>query len=221
MNARLRSQFRRRGFTLIEVMISVALIGLLLVGLNFFVFSMGDLWGRSGDRRLVDQHVEAVTRYLKHEFKTAGLPPAVTIGTTAFYPADIRTPDSGTQTLLTFVLPAGSRLFAWPARPLPEVVCSLEVVQGKGLYFLWHSRLEQKFGEDPPRAALVSPFVSAMTYDYFDPDLSRWTTEQSFKKDPNGAYLTPQRIRLTFTYGKYSTVRVITLPQAVEGVPNY
>ena len=66
----------RGGFTLIEVMVSVALIGILLVGLDFFVFSMGELWGKSGDRRLLDQHVEAVTRYLKREFRIAGLPPA-------------------------------------------------------------------------------------------------------------------------------------------------
>ena len=42
-------------FTLLEVLLSLALVGLLLIALNTFVFSMGELWGRNSDRRLFDQ----------------------------------------------------------------------------------------------------------------------------------------------------------------------
>ena len=58
---------RRRGFTLIEVVLAMALVALILVGLNLFVFSMGELWGKNTDVRLFDQHVRAVTRFLQRE----------------------------------------------------------------------------------------------------------------------------------------------------------
>lgn len=35
----------RRGFTLLEALISLALLSVLMVTLNSFLFSMGELWG--------------------------------------------------------------------------------------------------------------------------------------------------------------------------------
>jgi hypothetical protein len=125
--------------------------------------------------------------------------------------------------LLTFELPAGSRLFVWPdpKRPLPEVVCSLQARQNEGLILLWHSRLEKNFDTDPPRETVVTPLVTALAYDYYDPDSQRWTTETTLKPDPNGGTtpLTPQRLRLKFAYGKLTSESVITLPAAAEGLP--
>ena len=55
---------RRAGFTLLEILLSLALVALMLVALNTFVFSMGELWGKNTDIRLFEQHVRAVTRAL-------------------------------------------------------------------------------------------------------------------------------------------------------------
>ena len=49
----------RRGFTLLELLLAMALAATVLIGLNTFVFSMGELWGRGGDVRLFDRHVRA------------------------------------------------------------------------------------------------------------------------------------------------------------------
>src|SRR3982751_472207 len=76
--ARCRPSVRRqgaRGFTLLEILLSLALVALMLVSLNQLVFSMGELWGRGSDVRLFDQHVRAVTRFLDHEMRSASLPP--------------------------------------------------------------------------------------------------------------------------------------------------
>ena len=53
----------RRGFTLLEILLALSLVALVLVAMNTFVFSMGELWGRNGDLRLFDQHARAVTRF--------------------------------------------------------------------------------------------------------------------------------------------------------------
>ena len=73
---------RRRGFTLIEVVMAMALVGLVLVGLNTFIFSMSELWGKNADVRLFDQHVRAVTRFLQREMVRATLPPAASANST-------------------------------------------------------------------------------------------------------------------------------------------
>jgi prepilin-type N-terminal cleavage/methylation domain-containing protein len=211
---------RTRGFTLIEVLLSMALAALVLVSLNTFVFSMGELWGKNADLRLFDQHVRAVTRFLQHEVLRASLPPAAASNSTPVGVSPI-TPQSGTQeNLVTFMQLSGSRILLWPDNPLPEVYCSLEVRRDQGLYMLWHSDLENHYNDDPPRETLVSPFVTAIAYDYFDTDFNKWTTEPALRTDSSGNYLPPQRLRLTFTYNRVERSVLVSIPQVQQGLPN-
>jgi prepilin-type N-terminal cleavage/methylation domain-containing protein len=211
------------GFTLLEIILSLALVGMMLVAMNTFVFSMGELWGRNTDVRLFDQHVRAVTRFMNHELRAAVLPPAAVARSTPIALQEVQPQNGLTEKLLTFELPAGSRLFVWPdpKRPLPEVVCSLQVRPNEGLIVLWHSRLEKNFDTDPPRETVITPLVSGIAYDYYDADSERWTTETALKPDPAGGTnpLAPQRLRLKFTYGKLTSESVLTLPSTAEGLP--
>ena len=208
-----------RGFTLIEILVALALVGLLLVALNTFVFSMGELWGQRTDLRLFDQHVRAVTRFLEHELRAAALPPAARANSTPIALQEIRPLNGLTEKMLTFELPGGSRLFTWPERPLPEVVCSFQARQGEGLVLLWHSRLEKNFDTEAPRETVVTPLVAGLAYDYYDADTSRWTTETALKNDRQGQPMTPARLRLKFAYGKLTREAVVTLPAPGEALP--
>lgn len=219
MNGALTKPGGRGGFTLLEILLSLALIGLLLVSLFTFIFSMGELWGRNTDVRLFDLHVRAVTRFLEHELRAAALPPAARANSTPIAPQEIRPQNGLAENLLTFELPGGSRLFTWPERPLPEVMCSFQARPNEGLIVLWHSRLEKNFETDPPRETVVTPLVTALAYDYFDADTSRWTTETMLKLDSQRNPLTPQRLRLTFTYNKMKRDSVVTLPMPVGALP--
>lgn len=211
----------RRGFTMLETMVALALTGLLMVALNTFVFSMGELWGRNTDLRLFDQHVRAVTRFLENELRTAALPPAGSAEKAPFSAQEIRPQSGMTETLLTFELFQGSRLFVWPGQPLPEVVCSLSVREGVGLLFLWHSRLEKNFADQSPRETVVSPLVSAMSYDYYDADFKNWKNETQLRRNSEGEYDVPQRLRLKFTYQTRSQEVLIMLPSVTQGVPAF
>jgi prepilin-type N-terminal cleavage/methylation domain-containing protein len=212
---------RNQGFTLLEILLALALTALTLIALNTFVFSMGELWGRNADLRLFEQHTRAVTRFLERELRGAVLPPAARLNSTPINLEEIKPPNGLSEKMMTFELPSGSRFFLWPDHPLPEVVCSLQVRQNEGLFLLWHSRLEKNFDIDPPRESLVTPFVSAIAYDYWDADAGRWTTEQTLKNDNTGQPMTPQRLRFTFTYGKLTRESVVTLPTPVQGLPVY
>jgi prepilin-type N-terminal cleavage/methylation domain-containing protein len=210
---------RRRGFTLLETLLALALAGLLMVALNTFIFSMGELWGRNTDLRLFDQHTRAVTRFLEHEFRAASRPPAGTAGQPPITVKEIRTQSGGTETLVTFELFDGSRIFNWPGQPLPEVVCSLAVREGTGLLILWHSRLEKNFAETSPRETLVSPLVTAISYDYYDASFKNWKNEPQPRRNTQGEFDAPQRLRLKFTYRGRSQDVFVVLPAVPSGVP--
>lgn len=212
----------REAFTLLEILLALSLVGLVLVSMNTFVFSMGELWGRKSDVRLFEQHVRAVTRYLEEELRTAAFPPAAQAGALPIVPKEIRPSTGMTENLLTFELPQGSRLFTWPDRPLPEVICSLQVRDRQGLCLLWHSRIEKRFNEDPPRETLITPLVTGMEYEYYDADFKTWKRETQLRRDSDDQdrYVTPQRLRLKFTHGQLTRDAVITLPAPPEALPN-
>ncbi len=211
----------RSAFTLLEILLALALVALVLVSLNTFVFSMGELWGRNTDVRLFDQHVRAVTRFLDQELRSAALPPAAKSGDTPIAPQEIRPKSGVTENLLTFELPEGSRLLTWPDRPLPEVVCSLQVRGRDGLWLLWHSRLETRFADDAPRETLITPLVTGMSYDYYDANFKNWKNEEQLRHDSDNKVVAPQRLRLKFTYQKLTREVAITLPSSPETLPNF
>jgi prepilin-type N-terminal cleavage/methylation domain-containing protein len=210
----------RRGFTLVEVLLSMALVALVLVGMNTFIFSMGELWGKGTDIRLFDQHVRAVTRYLQREMVRATLPPSAAVNSTPVGVQSVTPSDGAQENLITFMQLAGGRILKWPDVPLPEVVCSLQVRRDQGLFMLWHSDLENHFNDEPPRETLISPFVTGISYDYFDTDLSKWTTETALRTDSGGNPLAPQRLRFTFTYNGLTREALVTLPATPQGLPN-
>ncbi|HTQ32514.1 MAG TPA: prepilin-type N-terminal cleavage/methylation domain-containing protein [Opitutaceae bacterium] len=215
-----------RAFTLLEILIAMALVALVLVALNTFIFSMSELWGRRNESRLFDLHVRAVTRFLQNELRTASLPPEAQIGATPVTAQEIRPANGSSDNLLTFELPDGCRLFNWPGPPLPDVICSLQVRPSEGsnqggLFLLWHSKLEKHFSDDPPREVQVTPFVTAMAYDYYDSDSKRWQTETTLRKDSNGQSVTPQRLRLDFAYHTLKRQTILTLPTPGQGLPDY
>jgi hypothetical protein len=220
----------RRAFTLLEILLSLALVMLVMVGLNTFIFSMGELWGHRSESRLLELHVRAATRFLDQQFRIATLPPEAPAstqpGAAPVTPPvaveEIRPQNGSSDNLLTFELPAGCRLFDWQGQPpLPDVICSLQVRPGQGLFLLWHSKLEKHFSDDPPREVLVTPFVTSMTYDYYDADSKRWQNETILRRDNSNQPVVPQRLRLQFTYDKITRESVISLGTPGQGLPDY
>lgn len=211
----------RRGFTLLELLLALALATMLLVGLNTFIFSMGELWGRQSEVRLFELHTRAVTRWLEGELRAAAMPPPGRSDRDPIGVTEVRTRGNGTDNMITYERRESGRLLSWPDSPLPDVVCSLQVREREGLVLLWHSRLETKFSDDPPRETIVSPLVSGFSYDYYDPELKQWRTETTFRRGDNSELLVPQRLHVKFTYGGMTRESLISIPTMGEGQPNF
>ncbi len=210
------------GFTLIEVLLALALLAALLLSINQFVFSITEAWTKNQDQFIFVQHTRAVTRHLDELLQTAtayarGGSPAA--GAPAI--AEVKTPEGTTADLLAFDLPVGDRLFVWPAAPLPEVQCALAWRKEDGLVLYYKSRLETDFADANPRMAVLSPFVTALTYDYYDTTTETWSTEETLQKDSAGNYEAPKRIRIKFHRKKQDYEEIIALPALTQGLPGY
>ena len=200
---------RRRGFTLLEMLVSLSLLGVLMVSLNTFLFSMSELWGDRRDQRLFDQHARAATAMVRNAFEAATLGPSAS-GVTL---TDI---DDGAGTSagrLTFMLADAGRLADWPEAPLPDVDFNVYADEQRGLIFQWQSRLETERDKTDKHATVISPFVKSIHYEYYDDTLKEWKVEDEPKHDEGGtAWLKPARIHLLFERGKLQSTSVLNLP---------
>lgn len=208
-----------RGFTLIELLLALALLTMLVTALLTFVFSMGEIWGRGGDKRLFDQHVNAVTRHVESMLRHAAWPRGGTALNEPFAISEVQTTSGPKADLLGFELLEGDRLFEWPENPLPEVSCHLAQERDRGLVLYWQSILEENVAERPPRALVISPFVTRLTYAYYDAAGKSWRSEQALRKNAAGEWLLPDRLLISFKHGTFEASRELTLPTGGSGLP--
>lgn len=204
---------RTRGFTLLEILLALALTGLVLVSLNTFIFSMGELWGRGGEARLLDRHVQAFTRFLEEDLRGAE-PGSVSV-------REMRTVGAGREWVVSYLRAEGNRVMVWPERPLPDVLVGLWLREGQGWWLLWHSVWEERFLSDPARETLLSPWVTAVAFEYYDDAARRWETRTDLRRLSASEYDLPRRLRLTFAYRHLTRESVVLIPAATPGLPSY
>lgn len=215
-----RLPFRSRSaFTLLELLLALALLGSLLVALNVFVFSMAEVWGKGRDERLFLQHARAVTNHVDELLRSAALGP----GGSGLEVKEVKQENGGEELELAFTLAEGDRLLAWPTQAVPDVELSLAVDkrEKRGLILHWQSVLETRRDTESPRTTVVSPFVESLGWDYYDESFKRWETLEEPKKESDGTYLVPKRLRMRFALGQFKTERVIRVPVRGEGATDY
>jgi prepilin-type N-terminal cleavage/methylation domain-containing protein len=201
--------FRHRGFSLLEMLVSLALLGILMVTLNTFLFSMSELWGGGRDQRLFDQHARAAVALVRNAFDQAALGP----GASGVALRDVDDGAGTTQPRLSFLLPDAGRLADWPEAPLPDVDFNVLVEEGRGLIFQWQSRLELERDLTNRHETVISPFVTALRFEYYDPELRIWTIEDEPVNNPGATtWRKPARVHLVFRRGALKTTKVINLP---------
>jgi prepilin-type N-terminal cleavage/methylation domain-containing protein len=206
------------GFTLIELVLALALLSMLVTALLSFVFSMSEIWGRGSEKRLFEQHVNAVTRHVESLLRRAAWPRGGPAGEEPFAVREIRPTAGFAGPMLGFDLLDGDRLLDWPGEPLPEVRCHLAVEGNRGLVIHWQSLLEADAAKKTPRTSLVSPLVTSLAYAYQDPGTGSWRTEVNLRRSNSNDWLLPDRLVLTFKQGNFEATRELTLP-AAGGLP--
>ena len=199
----------RRGFTLLETLISLALLAVLMLTINTFLFSMTELWGGKRDQRLFDQHVRAATRLVRETLEQATIAP----GGAGVAIKEVADGLGSTEPRLSFLLGDAGRLADWPEAPLPDVDFSLYVDPDKGLALQWQSRLEINRDRTDLHDTILSPFVKSLAYEYYDADLKTWKVEEEpVHEDGGTAWKKPARLHLRFERGSLKQEVVLDLP---------
>ncbi|MBK1878054.1 prepilin-type N-terminal cleavage/methylation domain-containing protein [Pelagicoccus mobilis] len=213
---------KRSGFTLLEVLLAVALGAFILTAITSFLYSMAELWGAGSNERLFEKHARGVSRFIESSFHRASLRYATEEdGNDPVFWMNWEGDDARNEEFLSFELEQSPGALIWPENPLPHIVCSLEFDEDEGLFLLWRSRLEDAFDEDPPRRTLVSPFVTLIRYHYinYEEESPEWEIEELPQQEADESYLMPERIELVFQFGREEVKRQIILPKVMEGTP--
>ncbi len=209
------------GFTLLEVLMAVALGALVVTASTAFLMSLAELWGHGSNERLFQKHARGVTRFLEESFRVASSRYPGEEEESPVHWFEWEGDDSRTEPLLTFELEQSPGALIWPEEPMPHVICSLEFSMRDGLFLLWRSRLEEDFEEQPPRRTLVSPFVREVRYHYIDyeDEYPQWEITSTPVEDEDSGYWIPQRIELVFVFDGERVARQLILPGPMSGTP--
>lgn len=207
---------RRAAFTLIELIAALALMAMLLTALLTFVLSMSEIWGGSGEKRLFEQHVNAVTHHLNAMLRRAALPSPGRAPDEAFVIREVRATTGGTVEGLGFFLTGGDRLLSWNGQAAPLTECTLGFTRNDGLILYWRSELEED--EEAIHETPLSPFITNLSYDYRDENTGGWRDYPSLQRS-GSRWRVPEQIVLQFKHGELTATRTITLPLAPGGLP--
>ncbi|MDQ8187344.1 prepilin-type N-terminal cleavage/methylation domain-containing protein [Pelagicoccus sp. SDUM812002] len=218
----MRHRKNKSGFTLLEVLLAVALGAMIVVSMTAFLFSMAELWGVGSNERLFEKHARGVSRFIETSFQKASQRyDEAADANESLYWFNWEGDDSTRESFLSFELKESPGALIWPESPLPHIVCSLEFDEGDGLFLRWRSRLEEDFDEEPPRRTLISPFVKGVEYHYinYEEENPKWQIEETPQQEADDSYLMPERIVLKFIFKGEEIKRQLILPKVMEGTP--
>lgn len=226
---------RREGFTLFEMLVSLAIVGLFLTLLSFHLVSLSSIWMSGNDDEFFDQHVDGVQLFISSILdQSEGLAAdslegngnGETSGSADASLAPVRwsRPPHWSNLdapLLGFSQTEAPALFVREGQHLPAIRAWLYFDEREGLSILWHSELE---AEPPERVedlflTPVSRFISSVEYAYYDAENERWEMDTRPETSTDGTHILPHFLRLTFEYQGEIRHRMIHIPQETTQVP--
>lgn len=211
---------KRSGFSLIEVLLAVAIGAMIMTAATSLLFSTSHLWFESENLTVVDEHVVSLTHFVEHAFSAAEVNEESDSGAISWgkIPGDF----SIDGDLLTFRLTGDLPIFVEEGSFLPEVNCYLKFREDQGLYLIWQSDAMAEENAEDFRETLLSPWVKEMLYCYYDEEAESWDSSDKMESDQDGNPKIPEFLKLKFISDDSTEQEsFILLPNANSNVPSY
>lgn len=221
----------RRAFTLVEVLFSLAISSIVMVGACVLMFNMSSLLERFEEGEPFDAHVNGVEVFLKSVLKNSQMPSSRDYSNTFTAFAENSNlgkgnpPDSmmGDKSRICFGVMDDIPFFISRRGFSPEKDAWLDFREKEGLYIIWTFAKNENYNsasdDRPIYESLVSPFVVSMSYVYIDED-GRWLEEEDMDYVSSSSVASnqmPNFIKLVFERGKETHARYISLLSNVDG----
>jgi len=213
----------RKGLTLVEMIVTIAILGTFMTLLAFHLVALSNLWINRSDDDHFEQHVDGVILFLSKAMDAAE--GASSGSAEARPPVEwARPPGWGEMDdpLLYFQQAEAPALFVREGERLPSIQAYLHFDDRDGLSILWYSALDAEDIEEVRdlRNTPISAFVKKMEYAYYDIERDEWEITEDPEEDDNGAFLLPDFLRFTFTHPEEGDrVRSVLVPHGSMEIP--
>lgn len=203
----------RRAFTLVEVLVALAIGALAMTTAAYFMTSVAQAWFNRDQGRFFQEHTDGVLQFLNALMARAEPLPNSTAPVSWRRPQGLSELEEERLGCLVREAPA----LLGEGAPEAGALLYLELDADKGLNLLWRARLSAAAEDDPPVRSAVSPFLTKAEYGHFDPEEEAWEFTEAPAEDENGAKKVPELLRLTFAHEEEERVALLFLPHA--GLP--
>jgi len=222
---------RKNGFSLVEVLLALAIGGLILTAATSLLVTISQAWAnRPATRDAFDAHVNGVANFLTAMLEEATLRDGLNSQKKAITLDRAPGFSESDDPLVRFYLREAPPLFFWPE---PGSVASrvhvfLQIDERDGLRLLWYSDLQdleknekgirEPEDDDELFCTVVSPFCTEVFYCYYgdeddtDDDLKRWEIVDELEEDiDSGDFRLPAFAKLVFKWDEENLERVVSL----------
>ncbi len=205
------------GFTLVEVLMSLVLGGMIITVAAGFMFGIFHLTLSAEKKPLFAEHVGNSSRFLEFALATA-LPPQSSENTEEGGEAEAlsvewkRVPGAAglNPMALSFRSNGELPIFQGEMYPIPSLQVYLVADEDDGLSLLWQSDAMANENQDRLMQSKVSPYVGSLTYLYYDAEAKRWNASDEPEKNMQGQLVLPDFIELDYLHpdGREMTRRI-------------
>lgn len=202
----------RKAFTLIEVVIAVALAGVLLTAASGVVMNVVRIWEKSGDVASLDRHLSGLGRFLgvladaQKNLRIARTSDGKNVAGCAW-----TRPPGLDETFPRFEIAETFPLFALNEKPQPKLEAWL-FWDAAGLWLISQSTRQKHEDETAASWTLLSPFLESVSVYAWDAESGDWERVDSV--DESVIQSRSLRLRFRFRDGKIARERTLKLSGA-------
>lgn len=219
MNRKLQE---RRGLTLVEMIVSIAIIGTFMTLLSFHLVALSNLWLNRSSDDFFEQHVDGVVLFLTNALEASegaggegeARPPVEWARPPGW--SDLDDP------LLYFQQSEAPALFVREGRSLPAIHAYIQFDQREGLSIIWYSALgaEEVEEEKDLLRTSISTLVTELDYAYYEMEDDEWEITGEPMEDDDDNFRLPDFLRLTFSHPEEGErIRSILVPRVSSEIP--
>ncbi|VGO14263.1 hypothetical protein PDESU_02822 [Pontiella desulfatans] len=196
----------KAGLTFLELLLAVAVSGLILTAAAQLMFTFAHFWQQSEKEPRFIHHVDGVVSFIQY-----CLDQSENLSGDSISPFSWGPPPGETAPAIHFRLESATPFFVTGILPSPQVDGWLVFDGDKGLSMLWHVPRKLTKGKLELHQSPVSPWVEDFELGYFDAEKNVWEYESYAEEGEGEKRAEPQALRILFNQNGRRQVRHIRM----------